>query len=168
MLRTEADLIALLRRLDAPESPEFPPGYDHRATRALFDRLVERLEADFAAPCWADRHVQDASLHGRVEIPASATKLGEQIVVSVSNFGSMAVIAAENPGVHTDTAEAVEEGALAPADLEAVERALTELGYVVLPEELLTRPYDGVNEGFASYYGDGLPCEWWIRYFDYL
>jgi len=167
MLHTDAELIALLHRLDDPQALELPPGYDHIETRARFDRLVAGLDTAFSTQCQADRNVQDASLHGRVEIPPAATGLGEQIVVSVSNFGSMAAIAAENPGIYLDTTEAVEEGALAADDLTTVERVLVRLGYVVLPERLLTRPYDGVS-ALASYYGEGQPCDWWIRYFDYL
>ncbi|MFJ5922796.1 hypothetical protein ACIQF6_09335 [Kitasatospora sp. NPDC092948] len=168
MTHTDAELIALLHRLDDPDSAEYPPGYDNSATRARFDRLVSRLDSDFATRCRADRNVQDAGLHARADVPAAATRLGVKIVVSVSNFGSMAVVAAENPGEFLDTAEAVDEGALHVDDLATVERALTELGYVVLPERLLTRPYDGVRERLASYYGEGRPCDWWIRYFDYL
>ncbi|MFI9270086.1 hypothetical protein ACIGXM_05140 [Kitasatospora sp. NPDC052896] len=168
MPHPDAEPIALLHRLDGPESLEFPPGYDHAGTRARFDRLVARLDAAFATRCLADREAQDASLHGWVEVPADATGSGEPIVVSVSDFGSMAVIAAENPGVHLDTAEAVEAGALTAEDLATVERVLTELGYVVLPERVLTRPYDGVGVPLISYYGEDRPCDWWIRFFDYL
>ncbi|WP_035847157.1 hypothetical protein [Kitasatospora azatica] len=168
MLHTDAELISLLHRVDDPESLECPPGYNHTETRALFDCLVDRLDTAFATRCMADRSVQDASLHARVEVPAAATKIGEGIVVSVSNFGLMAVVAAENPGVYLDTTEAVEEAALHADDLAAVERALIELGYVVLPERLLTRPYNGVSAPLLSYYGEGRPCDWWIRYFDYL
>ncbi|NGN68779.1 hypothetical protein G5C51_33420 [Streptomyces sp. A7024] len=167
MAHTHAELIDLLHRLDHPEMLEYPPGYDPVRTRARFDRLVARLDADFATRCHADRNVQDASLHARVDVPAGATGRGVAIVVSVSNFGSMAVIAAENPGVYLDTADAVAEGALNIEDLATAERALTELDYVVLPESLLTRPYDGVSV-LTSYYGEGRPCDWWIRYFDYL
>ncbi|MGW2479668.1 hypothetical protein ACWCWQ_07595 [Streptomyces sp. NPDC001571] len=113
--------------------------------RALFERLVVRLDSDFNTRCTADRQVQDASLHARVEVLAEATTCVERIVVSVSNFGSMAVVAAENPGAYFDTEEAVEADALDVADLRRTERALTDLGYVPIPERLLTRPYDGLS-----------------------
>ncbi|MFC7973973.1 hypothetical protein ACFUT3_01755 [Streptomyces cinereoruber] len=166
MTYTDADLTALLHRLDDPELVEHPPGYDHAATRALFERLVARLDADFDTRCTADHQVQDASLHARVEVPTEATVCGERIVVSVSNFGSMAVVAAENPGVYSDTEEAAEAGALDITDLRKVERALTSLGYVLIPERLLTRPYDGLSP-LASY-RPGERVDWWARYFDYI
>lgn len=55
---SDADLIALLRRLDDPQLLEYPRGYDHAATRALFERLVARLDADFTTRCRAGRHLQ--------------------------------------------------------------------------------------------------------------
>lgn len=97
-------------------------------------------------------------------MPVEATACGEQVVVSVSNFGSMAVVAAENPGVYSDTDEAVEEGALDVSDLRRVEGALTDLGYVTIPERLLTRPYDGLSPLATCRPGERV--DWWIRYFD--
>ncbi|MEU8007585.1 hypothetical protein AB0B66_41050 [Catellatospora sp. NPDC049111] len=44
----------------------------------------------------------DASLHGRIEVPAALTATGSRLVVSISNFGGMAVLAVDNPGVWTD------------------------------------------------------------------
>ncbi|SFE26414.1 hypothetical protein SAMN05216251_102312 [Actinacidiphila alni] len=168
MPNTDAELVALLHRLDDPESLEHPRGYDHTATRARFDRLAAGLDAAFGTRCPADREVQDASLHGRVDVPAGATASGVPIVVSVSNFGAMAVISAENPGVHLDTDEAVAAGALNAGDLAAVESVLAEQGYRVLPERLLTRPYDGAGAVLLAYGGAGRPCDWWVRFFDYL
>ncbi|MFI5533019.1 hypothetical protein ACIA8O_31225 [Kitasatospora sp. NPDC051853] len=153
------DLTALLGQYDEPEHLEVPSGYHHARTRALFERLVAGLESSFGSRCEVDRQVQDAAFHGRLDVPGEATVAGERIVVKVSNFGSMAVIAAENPGIHLDTGEAVEAGALDPADLARVEEVLAELGYVVLPERLLWRRYDGVVPGLET---------WWNRYFDYL
>ncbi|WP_066376237.1 hypothetical protein [Herbidospora mongoliensis] len=152
-------LTELLRRLDDPEWPEWPKGYDRHATGALFERLVARLKAGFGASCPAERDTQDSSEYGRVEVPAHATVCGERIVVSVSKFGSLAFVAADNPGAFLGTREARDEGALDAGDLAKVERALTELGYVVVPEELLTSDYDGptaVRSGRPS---------WWDRYF---
>ncbi|MFF2651651.1 hypothetical protein [Streptomyces sp. NPDC058045] len=166
MAYSEVELEVLLHRLDDPVLMERPPGYDHAATRALFERLVARLEEDFGTRCTADRQVQDASLHARVEVPAQAAACGERITVSVSNFGSMAVVAAENPGVYSDNEEAVQAGALAADDLRRVERAIADLGYVPIPERLLTRPYDGPSP--LARYRPGGRVDWWVRYFDYL
>jgi hypothetical protein len=63
--------------------------------------LVDRLEAAFSCTCQADRHIEDASHHGRVEIPAAAAATRSQLVIVVSNFGGLAVVAIDNPGVWT-------------------------------------------------------------------
>jgi hypothetical protein len=161
----EQELRDLLHQYDEAGGLEHPPRYDHRETRTAFNALVDRLDADFSTSCEADRHVQDASLHGRIEIPVEAVGGAAQIVVSVSNFGSMAVISAENPGAYLDLAEALADGAITGQDLRTVRRALDELGYRVIPEELLTRPYDG-SSGLG--YPPDRQWSWWIRFFDYL
>ncbi|WP_020387742.1 hypothetical protein [Kribbella catacumbae] len=173
----EQELRDLLHQYDEAGGLEHPPFYNHRKTRAAFNALVDRLDADFATSCRADRDVQDASLHGRIEIPVEALHArtpphhpgqaggAAQIVVSVSNFGSMAVISAENPGAYLDLTEALADDAITGPDLKTVRRALDELGYRVIPEELLTRPYDGISE--LGYPPDRQP-DWWIRFFDYL
>ena len=51
----------------------------------------------------ADRHVEDASLHGRIVIPVSATSTGRPLVISVSNFGELVVVSVDNPGVFAPT-----------------------------------------------------------------
>lgn len=63
-------------------------------------------------------------------------------------------------GAFLGTDEAREEGALDPADLATVE-ALTELGYVSVPEELLESDYEGPSalEHFAA------RPTWWTRFF---
>jgi hypothetical protein len=161
MADDEQELRALLHDLDEAGGLERPTFYSHRKTRAAFDALVERLDADFSTNCRADRDVEDASLHGRIEIPVEAVGGAAQIVVSVSNFGSMAVVSAENPGAYLDLTEALADDGITGADLRTVRRALDELGYRVIPEELLNRPYDGISEL-------GLSLDWWTRFFDYL
>lgn len=91
----------LLRSLDDPEHLEFPAGYDHDETRNRFGELVDRLDTAFSCTCQAERHVEDASYHGRVDIPAAATATGSQLVIVVSNFGGLAVVAVDNPGAWT-------------------------------------------------------------------
>lgn len=61
-------------------------------------------------------------------------------------------VCADNPGAFLSTDEAREEGALDPADLATVERALAELGYVSVPGELLEGDYEGPSalECFAA------------------
>ncbi len=143
VVENEADLLALLRELDDPEWLEWPRSYDRRAAADQLARLTARLETDFATTCSTERDAQDSSEYGRVLVPAEAARGTTRIVVCVSKFGSLAVICAENPGAFFGTYDALAQGALDPVDLAKVEKALTELGYTVVPEELLERDYDG-------------------------
>lgn len=158
---SETDLLTLLRRLDDPEWLEWPRDYRRRETAVLFGGLVARLEGDFSARCLTEQDTQDSSEYGRVVVPAEATVCGTRIVVCVSKFGSLALLCADNPGAFLGTEEARAEGELDTADLEQVHRALVDLGYRVVPEELLERDYDGPSR---------LPWHvqhpsWWDRYF---
>ncbi|WP_234467645.1 MULTISPECIES: hypothetical protein [unclassified Streptomyces] len=79
----------------------------------------------------------------------------------MSRFGSLALVCADNPGAFLGTAEARAEGELDAADLAKVDRALGDLGYTVVPEELLEDDYDGPSR---------LPWHvqrhsWWHRFF---
>lgn len=161
MAKSEIELLALLRELDDPERLERPLHYDRAATGLRFGGLVRRLEADFGASCESERDTQDSSAYGRVHIPADATVCGTRIVVCVSKFGSLAEVCADNPGAFLGTNEAHEEGALDLGDLATVERALADLGYVSVPEELLESEYDGPGrlEHFSA------QPSWWTRFF---
>ncbi|MCI0689100.1 MAG: hypothetical protein L0Y54_17995 [Sporichthyaceae bacterium] len=79
---------ALLRQLDDRDHMEFPRGYDHTATRAGFDSLAARLDQRFGCTCDVDRHVQDASRHGTIVIPDTATTSRDHITITISNFGN--------------------------------------------------------------------------------
>ncbi|MFB7949339.1 hypothetical protein ACFC6L_30985 [Kitasatospora phosalacinea] len=137
-----ADTRALLRESDDPDWLEWPRDHDRAAVAARFRTPAARLEADFAVRCEAVPD-QDSSEYGRVVVPAGATVRGTRLVVCVSNFGSPALVCADNPGAFSGTADARAEGELDVADLAKVERALGELGYVVVAEELLGCDYDG-------------------------
>jgi hypothetical protein len=119
--------------------------------------VAERLERGFGCRCDVDGHVEDASFHGRIDIPAAATTTGQRLVIVISNFGGLAVLAVENPGVWDD-----EEAArlLRRDDASRIREALDDLGYTLVPEGQLWRRYDGVC-------GPGIST-WWDRYFDYL
>ena len=121
--------------------------------------MVSRLDNDFGCQSVVERHVQDASYHGRIEIPAVATRSGSRLVLTISNFGGLAVVCVDNPGVWTD-AEAAE--LLDPDDDRLLEPALADLGYVRVPEEPLWRRYDGAADSLRD--GD----TWWDRFFCYL
>ncbi|MGW2837754.1 hypothetical protein ACWCWD_08140 [Streptomyces sp. NPDC001493] len=161
MTEGEADLLVLLRELDDPEWLEWPQHYDRGEAAVRFSALVARLEKDFAARCTAEGGTQDSSEYGRVVVPGDATVCGTRIVVCVSKFGSLALVCADNPGAFLGTDDARAEGELDSADLARVNRALAELGHVVVPEELLESDYDGPSR---------LPSHvqrptWWHRFF---
>jgi hypothetical protein len=161
MTERESELLALLRELDDPEWLEWPRDYDPSETRALFSGLVARLEGDFAARCATEQDTQDSSEYGRVTVPAEATVCRTRIVVCVSKFGSLALVSADNPGAFLGTEDAQAEGELDAADLTKINQALVDLGYAVVPEELLERDYDGPSQ---------LPwhvqrASWWHRFF---
>ncbi|WP_161355171.1 hypothetical protein [Streptomyces sp. SID3343] len=80
----------------------------------------------------------------------------------MSNFGSLAMVAAENPGAYLDTDDARGEGVLDVGDLATVERALIVTGYVVVSEELLHTLYDGPAPLRKD---ERWPPTWWDRYF---
>ncbi|MEU0837763.1 hypothetical protein [Streptomyces sp. NPDC005969] len=158
---SETELLALLRELDDPERLGWPLNYDRAAASLAFGGLVRRLETDFGARCEFEQDTQDSSEYGRVRVPAEATICGTRIVVCVSKFGSLAEVCADNPGTFLGTEEAREEGALDLADLAIVERALADLGYVSVPEELLESDYEGPSalEHFVA------RPTWWTRFF---
>jgi hypothetical protein len=161
-MQKDMDLMELLHRLDDPHWLEWPTGYDSSAAAVPFDRLVSRLDSDFSTRCEVDQNIQDSAQYGRIDIPAQATVCGTNIVVLVSKFRPLAMVAADNPGAFFGTADACTEGELHVGDLEKVEQALVALGYVVIPEELLTNRYDGVAN--LSSHGSG-PPSWWDRFF---
>jgi hypothetical protein len=88
----------LLRDLDDPDHMESPHGYDHAATRARFDKLARPLDQRFDCTYSADRDVQDASHHGTIIIPATATASRDHITVTVSNVGKLVAATLGNPG----------------------------------------------------------------------
>ena len=104
MVRVEGEeMWALLRSLDDPDHLETPADFDFEKSRARFERLVSALDDAFDCRCDADRSVQDASLHARVVVPSEATETGERLVVSLSNFGSLATFSPTNPGALDQT-----------------------------------------------------------------
>lgn len=84
-------------------------------------------------------------------------------MIVVNNFGGLAVVTVDNPGAWTQK-EFTE--LLHPDDAERIYAALDDLGYTVVPEEPLWRPYDG--DGPLRLFYPGHPPTWWIRFFDYL
>lgn len=156
-------LVELLRQLDEPEWLEQPRVYDNKNLEIIFTRLSSRLNRDFQTQCGVEQGIQDSSQYGRIEVPAEATVAGMRIIVSVSKFGQLAVVSADNPGAFLGTADAEAEGELNAGDLAKIEQALEEIGYTTVPEELLMRPYDGSSR--LVWYGSHLQPSWWDRFF---
>ena len=145
----------MLTSLDDPDHLETPADFNRDETRNRFRQLVDRLSTAFSCACEAEGNVEDASYHDRVEIPAAATATGTRLVIVVSNFGGLAVVAADNPGVWTQ--EEFTE-LLHPDDAQRIYTALDDLGYTVVPEEPLWEDYDG--DGPLPRYSDGQPPTW--------
>ncbi|MEU7999320.1 hypothetical protein AB0B83_28925 [Micromonospora sp. NPDC049060] len=152
----------MLRCLDDPEWPEAPAGYSAAEAAASFSRLAVQVGSRFSARCVLDQNIQDSAQYGRIEVPGEATVCGTRIVVLVSKFKPLAMVAADNPGAFLSTDEARADGELDVSDLETVEQALAESGYVTIPEELLTTRYDGST--CLRFHGSGEPS-WWDRFF---
>lgn len=163
-MASDAELMKLLRDLDDPQSAQWPREFSPDQAAAPFDRLRSRLEAAFEAGCPAEQgeDIQDSSRYGRIEVPAEATVCGTRILVVVSNFGPLAVVAADDPGAFLGTADAEEQGELDPGDLAKARRSLAAAGYVAVPEELLNTRYDGTAD--LPWTGNDQPT-WGERYF---
>ncbi|WP_228559173.1 hypothetical protein [Catenulispora pinisilvae] len=157
------DLNDLLKRLDDPDWLVSPRGYNPTAMVESFAALVHGLDVSFETRCATDTEIQDSSEYARVEVPAEATVRETRIIVSISKFGSLAFVAAENPGAFLGTAHAQAEGELDAGDLAKVEQALADSGYVVVPEELLTSRYYGPSH--LRKMSPSFPPTWWDRYF---
>jgi hypothetical protein len=81
-----------------------------------------------------DRHVEDASHHGIITIPARATASGDFITVRVSNFGTHVAPALGNPGTYShEETEVLFNG----TDQRRIDSAPEELGYIAISEHLL-------------------------------
>ena len=95
-------------------------------------------------------------------MPAEATRTGAQLVVCVSNFGSLVTVSVENPGAY----DAEETAVLLDAEDEArLEGVLDDMGYVIVPEPELWRDYDGPSDFVV---GGGHGGTWWTRFFDWF
>jgi len=134
-------LWTILRKLDGSGDAEFPRAYDHAAARARFDKLVADLERQFACTCKVERDAQEASYHGRITIPVTATVSADFVTIIISNFGDLAMVTLGNPMSYD---EEETEYLLDPTDLGRITGILGELGYITVPEHLTWADYDGV------------------------
>ncbi|MET7372336.1 hypothetical protein [Micromonospora arida] len=161
-MERDANLMAVLRRLDDPEWLEFPAGYSRTELAASCGILAADIESRFSTSCEIERDIQDSAQYARIDVPGESTVSGTRIVVLVSKFKPLAMVAADNPGAFLSTDEACAAGELDASDLEEVKQALVGSGHLVIPEELLMNRYDGVAH--LRFHGSGEPY-WWDRFF---
>ncbi|THV23548.1 hypothetical protein [Glycomyces paridis] len=161
MFRSDPELLVTLRALDDPDRFERPLGFDLAAAEARHRLLTARLEADFATTCETMTDMVETSEFGRVQVPAAATARGTRLVVSVSAFWPVALVSADNPAAYFGAEDAHAEGVLDLGDFARVVRALDDLGYTAVPEELLNTDYDGPSVLRAE------RPDWYERFFGY-
>ncbi|WP_438490269.1 hypothetical protein [Streptomyces sp. S186] len=168
------DLFHALDQLPGPEHLEFPHGFDYARAGTQAARLAERLSRELARPCVLDGPMQDASYSFMVRIPAAATEAGVPLGIRLSNFGHLAVVTTPAPDGHDDLDQAMKGGALSATDRWRIDSALSDLGYLLVPQQLLHRLYDGRtwladDVGEAISYGEHRGrATWWTRFFDHL
>lgn len=100
--------------------------------------------------------MEDTAELGRIEIPEAVLDSPARIVMSISNFGRMTIVALENPAAWSD-AETAE--LMAVSDRTRIEDALGRLGYIHVSEDPLDDPYDGELDW---------PSTWRDRFFEYI
>ena len=169
------DWLELLRGLD--ESVQLgqvrgayvPDGFDLKETQVRFGVLAQRLSDIYGTRLTEPAGpVQDASLFGIITIPDStsstcnrATGFKFGIDVLVSSFGGLATVR---------VSRSAKEGEpyilppMHPDDRGRIDEVLTELGYRVVPDEVLGLPYAGPN---AWVFGSRT-ATWNTRFFSWL
>ena len=148
----------LLRQLDRESGPdmEFPDGFDYHRDEERATALAARLERDFGRPCLLGG-MQDAASTFTVSVS------GSPIMVWLSNFGDLASISP--PSCFPEHgAGGVAEGSISDSDRLVLEAALSDLGYVVVPERPLKLAYDGIH---TDWMWVGEP-NWFVRFFYHL
>jgi len=100
--------------------------------------------------------MEDSAELGRIVIPETVLDSPARIVISISDFGRMAIVALENPAAWSD-AETAE--LMADSDRTRIENALGRLGYIHISEDPLDDPYDGEFDW---------PSTWRDRFFEYI
>ena len=157
-LLSASETMRILRSLDDPDPryTEVPAGFRRRTEHKRFNLLAETIDEEFSCSCTYDDRMQDTAELGRIEIPEAVLDSPARIVISISNFGRMTIVALENPAAWSD-AETAE--LMAASDRTRVEDALGRLGYIHISEDPLDDPYDGEL---------GWPSTWRDRFFEYI
>ena len=157
-LLSASETMRLLRSLDDPDPryTEVPAGFRRRTEHKRFNLLAEAIDEEFSCSCTYDDRMQDTAELGRIEIPETVLDSPARIVISISNFGRMTIVALENPAAWSD-AETAE--LMSASDRTRIEDALGRLGYIHISEDPLDDPYDGEF---------GWPSTWRDRFFEYI
>ncbi len=158
VMLSASETLRLLRNLDDPDPryAEVPADFRHRTEHKRFKLLAEAIDEEFSCSCKHDDRMQDTAELGRIEIPETVLDSPARIVVSISNFGRMTIVALENPAAWSD-AETAES--MAASDRTRIEDALGRLGYIHISEDPLDDPYDGDHDW---------PSTWRDRFFGYI
>jgi hypothetical protein len=168
----KTDWAALLRGLDEPgvlgqeAGVCYPRGFDRAAQQARFDRLGALLSDAYGQPLSGGQGpYPEASFFGWIHIPPEATltrakrtRIPFGLTVIASNFGDLATYVPSSSGPVEPTWPKVH-----PDDQSRVEGALMASDYVVVPHEVLQKPYDGPNEWLF-----GTTETWFGRFFSVL
>ena len=157
-----------LRELDDPDSIERPADLDEQRLHSRFTALVHAVSVAFQCECPVDAGfplVQDATFYGTIRVPGEATRSGAQIVMRVSNFGSLATYDLELFGAYSSEER---HQLMDPADVARAERALTETGHEIIPIDILWNTYDGASDYWKRCFPDETPPTWFIRFFDWV
>jgi len=139
-----------------PRHTEVPANFRYRTEHKRFKLLAEAIDEEFSCSCEHDDRMEDTAELGRIEIPEAVLDSPARIVMSISNFGRMTIVALENPAAWSD-AETAE--LMAVSDRTRIEDALGRLGYIHVSEDPLDEPYDGELDW---------PSTWRDRFFEYI
>lgn len=155
-LLSASETMRLLRSLDDPDPDyaEAPVNLRHRTEHKRFKLLVDAIDEEFSCSCEHDDHMEDSAELGRIVIPETVLDSPARIVISISDFGRMTIVALENPAAWSD-AETAE--LMAVSDRNRIENALGRLGYIHISEDPLDDPYDGEFDW---------PSTWRDRFFE--
>ena len=157
-LLSAPETMRLLRSLDDPDPrhTEVPANFRRRTEHRRFKLLAEAIDEEFSCSCEHDDRMEDTAELGRIEIPEAVLDSPARVVMSISNFGRMTIVALENPAAWSD-AETAE--LMAVSDRTRIEDALGRLGYIHVSEDPLDDPYDGELDW---------PSTWRDRFFEYI
>ncbi|MEZ5412000.1 MAG: hypothetical protein R2761_28450 [Acidimicrobiales bacterium] len=161
----QTEVWQLLRLLDDPDHLEFPADFDYDRANDRASDLCHRLECDFGCSLYllTGPGVQDATFRADIAIPPEATATGKQIWLRISNHGPLAIYGIGTIRASNRDADAGAE--LHPDDRARLESALIEHGYIIVPNDPLHEPYDGLNDKWRGRMNP--PFTWFVRYFDY-